>query len=535
MKAIIQQLKRFSDDERGVSPVVGFVLMFALVMIVFTLYQSSVVPAQNEEVEFKHSQTVEGEMSELNDAIQQAGTSGVPQSATIATGVQYPDRALAINPGSPVGSLSTSAKKNVEITGLSDGSGYWSSDSRDPFETRLVSYQSNYNLFQQETEFTLENGMIGKNFENGNSLVKSDGALISNNGKQINLVLVGGEYQKHAITSSVTATPVSTSTEYHQLESNGGTIKVPTSLSQEIWQNEIVDGAAGIQSVTVSGGVATLNLKDRKYKLRLTKVSLGTSSEPSATYLKSEDPSGPSEPIDATVGESETLSVSVRDEFGNPYASDDVTISANTTGAGNLTPTGGVSPNEEGRATFTYEPTDEDADNSPVEVKLSINDRSEDYETITYELDVSDDSASSNPNDIGGDIDNGYALDPSRRVTIDSATASGGSIDFAFNNRGDTDMTVTRIQFSGYAGHFPSSSFATDGRFAGTDVELNGQTVLLNTPFTVTADGMTTATLSDLDVNKVQTGLLIISVKYQYTEDGATKAETATYSVPVLK
>jgi FlaG/FlaF family flagellin (archaellin) len=530
MDTLKQRLKRFGDDERAVSPVVGFVLIFALIMIVFTLYQSSVVPAQNEEVEFKHSQTVEGEMSKLNDAIQQASTSGVPQSATITTGVQYPDRALAINPGSPAGTISTSVKKDIEITGLSDSSGYWSSDSRDLFETRLVSYQSNYNLLQQETEFTLENGIVAKNFENGNSLLKSGGNLLSNDGKQINLVLIGGGYQKSSIMSSVTATPVSTSTEYHQLESNGGTITVPTSLSQDIWRNEIVDGAAGIQSVTVSGGVATLNLKNEEYEIRLTKVTLGTGNEPTATYLKSEGPSDPSETIDATVGEPETFTVSVRDEFGNLYTSDNATVTATTPNGS----TSEVEVNDEGRATFTYEPTDEDTTN-PVEVELSIKDGGEDYETVTYKLNVSDGSASSNPNDIGGDIDNGYALDPSRRVTIDSATASGGAVDFQFNNRGDTDMTITRIQFSGYVGHFPSSSFATGGRFADTDVELNGQTVPLNTPFTVAADSTTTATLSDLDVNKVQTGLLIISVKYQYTEEGTTKTETATYSVPVLK
>src|SRR5699024_6073183 len=156
MNGLTQRLKRLRDDERAVSPVVGFVLIFALIMIVFTLYQSSVVPAQNEGVEFKHSQTVEGQMSQLNDAIQQAGASGVPQSVTIDTGVQYPDRALAINPGSPVGTLETVEAPNVTLSGLSDGSGYWSGD--ETFETHLVSYRPSYNLLQQETTYTLENG-----------------------------------------------------------------------------------------------------------------------------------------------------------------------------------------------------------------------------------------------------------------------------------------------------------------------------------------------------------------------------------------
>ena len=417
---LTRRLERLSEDERGVSPVVGFVLMFALVMLIFTLYQADVVPAQNAEVEFEHSQRVGADMNQLNDAIQEASTSGLPQSATVATGLQYPSRALAINPGNPSGSLGTSSAQQVELSGLSGSSGYWSSSSRDSFETLLVSYQSNYNQMQQETEYTIENGLLVKDYTPADSTsddfaLGSDGTMISENGNQINLVLVGGEYQESAITSSVTATPVSTSTEYHQLESSGsGTIKVPTSLSEDVWQNEIVDGAAGIQSVTVSGGVAALNLKNQEYELRLTKVTLGASSEPSATYLKSENPSDPSETIDATVGESETFTVSVRDEFGNAYTSDDVTVSADKNGAaGSLSPSGGVSPGDEGRTTFTYEPADGDAGNT-VEIELSINGGGEDYETVTYELDVGDDSEADNDGTVPafspGDLTNGYQL-----------------------------------------------------------------------------------------------------------------------------
>ena len=275
----------------------------------------------------------------------------------------------------------------------------------------------------------------------------------------------------------MTATPVSTSTEHHQLESSGGTIKVPTSLPEEIWKNEIVDGAAGINSVTVTGGVATLNLKNQEYELRLTKVTLGTSSEPDATYLKSEDPSNPDETIDATVGESQTFTVSVRDEFGNLYTSDDVTVSASTTGDGDLTPTSGVSPDDEARATFTYKPADEDAGNT-VEVELSINGGGEEHETVTYEMDVSDDDSDSGSSVSVGEIDNGYGIGV---VIIGVESNNNDPTVVEFENRGDEQVTATKVRLNGFA--------AQGGIESGENIEIEGKEIPLNGDITPLGDG----------------------------------------------
>ncbi|EMA46990.1 hypothetical protein [Halococcus saccharolyticus] len=532
---LTQRLERLQEDERGVSPVVGFVLIFALIMLVFTIYQADVVPAQNKEVEFEHSQVVEADMGQLNDAIQEASTSGLPQSATVATGLQYPSRALAINPGNPSGALETSGTQQVEISGLSGSSGYWSSSSRDPFETRLVSYQSNYNQMQQETEYTVENGLLVKDYspEDATSddfALGSDGTMISENGEQINLVLVGGEYQESSITSSVTATPVSTSTEYHQLESNSGMIRVPTSLSEDVWQNEIVDGAAGIQSVTVSEGVATLNLKDQEYELRLTKVSLRTSTEPSATYLKSESPFDPSETIDTTVGESETFTVSVRDKFGNLYTSDDVMISADKNGAAGNLSSNSQSPNDEGRATFTYKPADTDA--GTVEIELSINGGGEDYESVTYELNVSDGSDGNGdgtaPAFSPGDLTNGYQLG----VIVKSASAD----EVVFENIGSKDVTATAVRVSGdfrrqgNSGGSPPETVS----FAGKNIELNGNlTSLGSDEYPITAGDSTSVSFDPNTQKSVKGGFLIITVQYEYTQDGETETTAATYAVAI--
>jgi hypothetical protein len=118
---------------------------------------------------------------------------------------------------------------------------------------------------------------------------------------------------------------------------------------------------------------------------------------------------------------------------------------------------------------------------------------------------------------------------------IDKATINGDSVFFLFENRGDVDMKATRVQLNGYVGHFPSGDFATKGTFEGTNVNFNGQTVDLDlkSQFTI-RDGETwTAELSSLNSKQLKTGLIILSVEYEYVEDGETKTDTATYSVTV--
>lgn len=446
MRKLPQKLNRLRDDERAVSPVVGFVLIFALIMIVFTIYQSSVVPTQNEEVEFKHSQTVEGQMSRLNDAIQQAGASAVPRSVTIDTGVQYPDRAFAINPGSPVGTLETVDAPNVTLSGLSDDSGYWRGD--ETFETHLISYHPNYNFLQQETTYTLENGMFVENFENGNTLVKSDGSVILNDGKRINLVLIGGEYQTNQMTTSATVRPVSTSTKYLSLTATGPdpSITIPTTIPADdpalrTWKSIVTEngGISGIRYDMRPNGpnAVTLELKKgQQYSIRVSKVTFGHPDSPTLKYLESED--GRTNRT-AAVGTPETFTVSAHDEFGNPV--NGAKIDANTSGSGafarsNGTSVDNVATNDDGRATFTYTPADGDASNG-TEVEFSIKDGSTDYETITYELDVTDTiSDELGNNDVNGDGDS----------IVEASCSASGNATLTINNNRNHSVT---IQYNG--------------------------------------------------------------------------------------
>ncbi|MFW5957258.1 MAG: hypothetical protein ACOCQ7_02355 [Natronomonas sp.] len=45
----------FGGDTRSVAPVIGFLLIFVILIITFSGYQAFVVPSQNEGVEFDHN------------------------------------------------------------------------------------------------------------------------------------------------------------------------------------------------------------------------------------------------------------------------------------------------------------------------------------------------------------------------------------------------------------------------------------------------------------------------------------------------
>lgn len=270
IRTITQQLKRFADDERAVSPVVGFVLLFALIIIVFTIYQAEVVPAQNEAVEFEHSQTVAGQMRQLSSAVIDTSSTGEPRSVTIDTGVQYPSRAFAINPGNPVGTLETVETDGVTISGLDTehGNGTYT------FDTSFIVYRSQYNLLSEETEYSIQHGMLLKEYSSsGIVALESAGPLFSANGRELNLVLIGGNLETHRMTTTVTLVP-SNHLTINSSVTTRGMIPPPrrhfpkTSGEKSQTERDIPSKSTTIQVTSIGYGSLSMVLKSKSAKSR---------------------------------------------------------------------------------------------------------------------------------------------------------------------------------------------------------------------------------------------------------------------------
>ena len=85
-----------AGDDRGQSIQIGAVLLFGALIIALSGYQAFVVPQQNEQVEFSHSQTVQDELQDLRNAFVSATGDVSRRSVSVTLGTRYPDRIFAV-------------------------------------------------------------------------------------------------------------------------------------------------------------------------------------------------------------------------------------------------------------------------------------------------------------------------------------------------------------------------------------------------------------------------------------------------------
>jgi FlaG/FlaF family flagellin (archaellin) len=530
-----ERLSGLAGDERAVSPVIGFVLMFAIVILALTLYQVDVVPAQNAEAEFTHSQDVEKQMSQLNDAIGDASTHGATQSMSIAAGMQYPDRALAINPGPPTGNLRTSGDtytvriENVKATG--DNAKYFNQSTYSDafeFESREVVYGIDYNEYQQDPSVTIAPGLSFASYRDG-TVVRST-SMVSGNRIDLALLDPNSEYRSSSSVADVDVVPTSASTKYMSVEPTGGnpkiTIETSLSLSPDA-ANELEhrleerDRVTGASYTDGSPSTITLTLEggDETYDLRMTEAGLGDVTERGPHYLVNEDSlRNPS----LILGESTTLTVSARNVLGNPVANAEVeaAVTGSSTGTGTFD-RGGSDPTtatamtgENGRATFAFSPDSVD----PVEIEASLTDGSGDTDLDTVSYTIEADTRQ-------GFIDNGYRSD----VTIADVSRDQDELEVTFKNDRGEEVTAETIQLNGGVGQ--KNDPVTSADIGSTTIELNKGPQALNADeFSIPAGGTETATLTfNTDPNKA--GILIMDVTF--TEGDRTLS--ATYAISVVK
>jgi hypothetical protein len=239
----------FASDERGVSEVLGAILVFGLVLTLLAIVQVQGVPAANERVELKHSEDVQEDLGSLQGAISRTAVTGSGESVRVDVGLRYPSRFVLINPPPATGSLRTEEPTELELANA------WSQDeetqdyldgSSELFSTRSIVYDPGYNRLDDAGKTVFETGVRYKQFGDGSTSVQDRGALVD--GRTISLVTIDGELSESTSGSTTLSTrPLSTS---HQVvtvtdkdaNSKGDplTLKIPTDLSEETWRNEVL-------------------------------------------------------------------------------------------------------------------------------------------------------------------------------------------------------------------------------------------------------------------------------------------------------
>ncbi|PSP79807.1 hypothetical protein BRC88_08215 [Halobacteriales archaeon QS_4_69_225] len=181
----------------------GVALLFGITAIGLSLWQTTVVPDQNAEVEFNHYSEIEGDMQELRQAHLQAVTTGQQQSPVLQLGVTYNTRVIGVNPPNPQGTLRTEPLGDIELSNTPDRASNTDVTTQNVCganrpRTDAIRYDPSYvRLSETETpQLVYENTVLYKETESGDVLVQGDQAIIQ--GSNINLLPV----QSDAVRSS---------------------------------------------------------------------------------------------------------------------------------------------------------------------------------------------------------------------------------------------------------------------------------------------------------------------------------------------
>lgn len=248
------------DDERGQAIQVGAIVLFAFLILSFAGYQAVLVPQQNAEVEFRHSQAVADDMVELRTAIVESWATGSPRSATVHLGTTYPARIMAVNPPAPGGTLSTgsAAPITVEVTG--SGGGSQEVCGSPSVSTRNLTYSANYNEYATAPRVEYENSVIVRRYEGG--LIFGSGQTLIQN-KTINIIALPTAYQESArVATSITAEPGTRTSDTVTVNQNQNlTITFPSALNRSVWENRLLDQQDQVASVDQTGNEIEVTLK----------------------------------------------------------------------------------------------------------------------------------------------------------------------------------------------------------------------------------------------------------------------------------
>lgn len=464
-------------DSRGVSELLGAILLFGLLISLLIIVQATAVPNANEQVEFQHSQGIQGDMLRLADDIDSVAVTGSDQLSVLDLGVSYPNRFLLFNPPPAAGTLSTTGDASFTIANaraIGEVGDYWNG-SAVSFDSQSVAYRPAYNVYQGAPTTRYESGVVVNAFDNGKTNVGGGKPFIK--GNRINLIAVQGDRDVSRTTSlALDVVPLSGPARTVTVTDTGSpiVITIATDLPASLW-SEILAGEPNVQSVDpgpTAGTVAVTLAGGKSYELRLASVGVSSGvTDPPSHYITTV--SEKEVTLDSS-DESTPLTVEVRDRYNNPVANAVVTFSS----SGGTFDDTIATTDADGQATATFMPDDP----GTKFVTATINSNSAARARATFIV---------NAGAVGVDsiateyINSGYN---SNVLLAETERLSGGGagsridVNLTFENVGQEDRTATAARIIGV--------FSSDGRvdsieYAGTTLSIGGQYKTLVNPYPI--------------------------------------------------
>lgn len=566
-------------DTRGVSEVLGAILVFSILIALLALFQVTIVPDQNKEIEFNHNERVQQDMGELQGAISSVAATGASGSVSVETGLRYPTRLLLLNPGPVSGTLRTEevgspndiVLSNMQATDTETRDFLDFGSSGEQFATRNIVYDPSYNLYANPPETTYESTVVYNDFDDGVT-IKDKGNIIS--GNRISLVVIDGELSQSSV-SSVSVTPDALSAPTRTVTVTGGgagqniNITVPTKLNASTWENEILDDemqpTGNVVSVTNHATTDAVFIElngSVTYELRMAKIGIGSgATDPNAHYVTKV------EGDDSAITNSQRvrLTLEVRDRFNNPVSGEEVTFNTTAGSIDGSSPPVTVVTNENGRASVKFDPSinagtaaihagrDTDGDDSVAD------ETAKNKSTFTVAV----------GQQFTGSSGFGSNLNPSGPVVLESAELTGGGscgqrthdcdATITLRNDGANETTIGEARLTYYLaqspgassfGAFPDYAIVTDDD--GNSERLETQGDLVDTNFNIIEPSGNTSEYTfafceegggggpsgpcdpgDSHIGAVEGDLFIVSVVYEDPVTGDVQGAFTYFVAPI--
>ncbi|MWV63930.1 hypothetical protein GRS48_03700 [Halorubrum sp. JWXQ-INN 858] len=492
---------RFSHDRRGQSVVIGTVILFGFLIVALAVYQAQIVPQDNAQVEFEHSQSVEGDFVDLRNAVLSAGRSGDDRSTSIPLGTRYPQRTFFVNPPPATGQLSTSDPgglriENARVDAEGNVAAYWTDrideDDAIAFDTRSIRYAPDYTEFRNPPDLVYEHSFVVAEFDDA-ALGRTGQTAVDTDRNRIRLTALDGDLRESGVErGSVDPEVLSQNRRSVTLESDDGgpiVLRLPTDVSMDraddlvtAWERQLGED---VQEVTVAGGEVRIELDgDDSYRLELGKVGVGTGAT---------EPAADDRYITAVPSQRVAAVAEVRDRYNNPV--EGVAVDVDVDGS----PVETLRTDDDGRVEYV-------PDGQPT-VEMRINEGDEDWEELRFDAGT-----------VGAGGGGGDNINPGENsdVVLNDVGVRGGqrTVDLQFRNNADEDREFREMEFTLYyrsQGDTRESFTVRGPDDTGQELTLRGGFVELDAPFVIPAGGTATFTI-EFDAN-AQNDLLGVSVR----------------------
>ena len=278
--------RRFAADNRAVSAVIGFILIFGILVLLLTVYQAQIVPQQNAQTEFEHFEDSKNELIELRNTISTAGQADVSQFPSVTLGTNYQTRLLTINPPPPAGTLQTSDEYPIIIQNKSG-------DSL-TIPTRFLEYQPGYNeLTVGPTQYEHSVLYLDERDRGNNVSIIKEQNLVKDG--KVRITALQNKFEQtgtNRVTLELYPEDDVDSSEFPDPDGENLNVTIPTQLDEDEYWNKSLEDAGdiyqGVDTEVHGEEIHALNLSVEEDDLEVNTV--GIQLEPDESPAKNTDP-----------------------------------------------------------------------------------------------------------------------------------------------------------------------------------------------------------------------------------------------------